>query len=65
MIEFSDVKVGDKLKIVGQGAPGTYLLGEIVTVTKIEPNEVFTENGNGIKASFFNHCGAARLEKVG
>jgi hypothetical protein len=64
MIEYSEIKVGDRLRIVGAGAPGTYALGQIVTVTKIEPNEVWTKDSSNVTASFFNHCGAARLEKV-
>jgi hypothetical protein len=63
MIEFSNIKVGDSLKIVGAGAPGTYALGQVVTVTKVESNEVWTKDTRGVTASFFNHCGAARLEK--
>jgi hypothetical protein len=34
VIAFDKVKVGDKLKIVGAGAPGFAKLGDIVTVTR-------------------------------
>lgn len=34
MIDYSEIKVGDKLRIVGAGAPGFAKLGDVVTVVK-------------------------------
>jgi hypothetical protein len=63
VIEFDKVKVGDKLKIVGAGAPGFAKLGDIVTVTHVAKQRVdvaHDETGEG--AFFALTCGAARLE---
>lgn len=68
MIDFSETKVGDKLRITGMGAPGFAKLGDIVTVEKC------TSDDNGRvdvihdktreQAYFILACGAQRLEKL-
>ncbi len=63
MIEYKDVKPGDKLRIVGAGAPGFAKLGDIVTVEKTDINRCdVIHDGTGEKAYFALTCGAARLE---
>lgn len=62
MIEYSQTKVGDILKIVGAGAPGYAVNGELVRVTKTFHNGVDVEDKNGTPCSFVYNCGAARLE---
>jgi len=65
MIDFAKVKEGDKLKIVGAGAPGFAKLGEVVTVTSCnERNRCDVVNEAGESAYFALTCGAARLEPV-
>lgn len=65
MIKFSDVSIGDKLRIVGAGAPGFAKLGDIVEVTATYHNKVDVQNAEGETAFFALTCGAARLEPVG
>ena len=62
MIVYSETKQGDILKIVGRGAPGVYEMGELVRVTKVNVNGVFTENRSAVSCEFVFNCGAARLE---
>ena len=64
MIEFEKVKVGDKLRIVGAGAPGFAKLGDIVTVTKTALRRVDVVREDGETAYFALTCGAARLDPV-
>lgn len=65
MIEFAKVKTGDKLKIVGAGAPGFAKLGDIVTVTECNgTNRCDVAREDGKTAYFALTCGAARLEPV-
>lgn len=65
MIEFDKVKVGDKLKIVGMGAPGFAKLGDVVTVAKTAERRVdVTHDETGEEAYFALTCGASRLEPV-
>ena len=63
MIKYSEIKIGEKLKITGMGAPGFAQLGDIVTVEKVAKNRVDVVNTNGDKAFFALTCGAERLEK--
>lgn len=65
MIEYSKTKPGDKLKIVGMGAPGFAVLGEVVTVTKVGENRCYCVNAAGEEVFFALTCGASRLEPVG
>jgi hypothetical protein len=63
MIDYSKVKAGDKLKIVGAGAPGYAKLGDVVTVTNCNGrNRCDVVNEAGESAYFALTCGAARLE---
>jgi hypothetical protein len=64
MIDYRTLKVGDKLKIVGRGAPGFAKHGDIVTVESVGANRCDTVNEAGEKAFFALTCGAERLELV-
>lgn len=64
MIEFDKVKIGDRLKIVGAGAPGFAKLGDVVTVTSVGDRRVDVQRDDGTTAYFALTCGAARLEPV-
>lgn len=64
MIDYTDVEVGDVLKIVGVGAPGYGELGDLVRVIKVETNGVKVEDKRGVPCDFVFNCGAARLEKT-
>lgn len=65
MIDFSTTKTGDKLRIVGAGAPGFAKLGDVVTVTSCNgTNRVDVTNEDGESAYFALTCGAARLEPL-
>jgi hypothetical protein len=57
MIDYSKLQIGDKLRIVGVGAPGFAKLGDVVTVEKTSANRCDV-------AYFALTCGAARLEPV-
>lgn len=63
MIDFSKTKPGDKLRVVGMGAPGFAQLGDIVTVTSCNGvNRCDVVNAAGESAYFVLTCGAQRLE---
>ena len=63
MIKYSEVNVGDILRVVGAGAPGYYKLGDLVRVLKVEGESCLTEATNGYtRVEFVFNCGAARLE---
>ena len=65
MIEFSKIKPGDKLRIVGAGAPGFASLGDIVTVISCNGrNRCDVARSDGKTAYFALTCGAARLEAL-
>ena len=65
MIDYSQVKIGDRLRIVGAGAPGFAKLGDIVTVTETDGRQrVDVVREDGAPAFFALTCGAARLEKT-
>lgn len=68
MIDYKVVKAGDKLRIVGMGAPGFAKLGDIVTVEACTAAnhgrcDVIHDESGG-KAYFALTCGAQRLELV-
>jgi hypothetical protein len=63
-IEFDKVKVGDKLRIVGAGAPGFAKLGDVVTVTQVADRRVDVAREDGATAYFALTCGAARLDPI-
>ena len=68
MIEYSNTKIGDKLRVTGMGALGFARLGDIVTVKKCTDKNhgridvVHDETGK--EAFFVLTCGAQRLEPV-
>jgi len=62
MIDYSQTRVGDILKIVGAGAPGYAVLDELVRVVEVHLNSVLVENRDGGRAEFLYNCGSARLE---
>ena len=64
MIDYGQVKVGDKLRITGAGAPGFAKIGDIVEVTATGSNRVDVKREDGFTAFFALTCGAARLEPV-
>lgn len=64
MIDFNTIKVNDKVKVVGMGAPGFAKLGDILTISKVEINKVYAKRDDGEEAFFALTCGASRLEKI-
>ena len=65
MIDYSKVKTGDKLRIVGAGAPGFAKLGDVVTATAVGERRVdVVHDETGDTAYFALMCGAARLEPL-
>lgn len=62
MINYSETKVGDILRIVGAGAPGYAKLGDLVRVLEVRANAVKVEDKDGSPCEFVFNCGAARLE---
>lgn len=68
MIDYSEVKPGDKLRITGMGAPGFAKLGDIVTVKSCTPANHgrcdVVHDETGAEAFFALTCGAQRLEPV-
>lgn len=65
MIEFDKVKPGDKLKIIGMGAPGFAKLGDTVEVISTNgKNRVDVKREDGETAYFALTCGASRLEPI-
>ena len=65
MINYTETKPGDKLKIVGAGAPGFANLGDVVTVVSCNGvNRVDVVRADGESAYFALTCGAGRLESI-
>lgn len=65
MIDYKTTKPGDRVKIVGMGAPGYAKLGDIVTVTACNGvNRCRVVNDAGEEVEFVLTCGAQRLELV-
>lgn len=66
MIDFATTKPGDKLRIVGAGAPGFAKLGDVVTVKTCDGNRRcdVVHDDTGEEAYFALTCGAARLEPI-
>jgi hypothetical protein len=62
MINYSETKVGDILKVVGVGLPDFAELGEFVRVTKVWAYGVRVENKKGERCDCIFNCGAVRLE---
>lgn len=64
MIDYSNVKVGDILRITGLGAPGFANLGDLVVVEKILPDPGVRVKRAKLSADFVYECGAKRLEPI-
>jgi hypothetical protein len=64
VIDFKTIKVGDKVKVVGAGAPGFAKLGDELEITKVGEMRVDAKRSDGEEAFFALTCGAARLELV-
>lgn len=66
MIEYSETKPGDKLRITGAGAPGFAALGDTVTVTECNGTNRcdVVHDATGESAYFALTCGAQRLERA-
>lgn len=64
MIDYSKIKKGDKVKVVGQGAPGFAELGDVLTITDTGTNKVWAKTDAGDVAFFALAGGAERLELV-
>lgn len=64
MIDFKTIAVGDRVKVVGAGAPGFAELGDELVVTKALSDRVFAQRTDGEEVFFALTCGAARLELV-
>lgn len=62
MIDFATIQVGQKVTVVGMGAPGFASLGDELEITKVEPNKVYAKRADGEEAFFALTCGASRLE---
>lgn len=62
MIDFNTIKPGDKVKVVGMGAPGFASLGDILTIKSVGDNRVYAVREDGEEAFFALTCGASRLE---
>lgn len=65
MIDYATIFPGDKLRIVGMGAPGFAKLGDIVEVVACNlMNRCHVKREDGETAYFALTCGAQRLERV-
>ena len=64
MIDFKTTCPGDKLRIVGMGAPGFAKLGDVVTVKACDGvrRVDVVHDATGDEAYFALTCGASRLE---
>ena len=62
MIDFKTINKGDKVKVVGMGAPGFAKLGDELEITTVEKNKVYAKREDGEEAFFALTCGASRLE---
>jgi len=64
MIDFKTIKTGDKVKVVGMGAPGFAKLGDILEIVETHKDKVFAKREDGETAYFALTCGASRLELI-
>lgn len=64
MIDFETIQCGDKVKIIGVGAPGFASLGDILEITQTEKDRVYVKRDDGEEAFFALTCGASRLELI-
>ena len=66
MIDYAKIKEGDKLMIVGMGAPGFAALGDVVEVVSTNgKNRCDVKRQDGKIAYFALTCGASRLKPIG
>jgi len=63
-IQFDKVKAGDKVRVVGAGAPGFAKLGDVLTILRTAHDRVWCKRDDGEEAFFALTCGAARLDLV-
>ena len=64
MIDFKTIKVGDKVRVVGMGAPGFAKLDDVLEISRVETNKVWAKRTDGLAAYFALTCGASRLELI-
>jgi len=64
MIDFNTIQVGDKVEVVGMGAPGFARYGETLVISQVAPNKVHAKRDDGKEAFFALTCGASRLALV-
>lgn len=64
MIDFAKAFVGQKVRVIGMGAPGFANIGDVLEITRVEPHKVFAKRDDGEEAFFALTCGAARLEPL-
>ena len=65
MIDYAKIKAGDKLMIVGMGAPGFASLGDVVEVVSTNgKNRCDVKRADGETAYFALTCGASRLKSI-
>ena len=64
MIDFKTIEVGNKVRVVGMGAPGFAELDDMLEITSVESNKVYAKRDDGKEAFFALTCGASRLEIV-
>lgn len=64
MIDYGNIRVGDKLRVTGMGAPGFAKLGDVVTVISTNGKNRcdVRHDETGEEAYFALTCGAERLE---
>lgn len=65
VIDFKTIQVGEKVKVVGMGAPGFAQLGDELEITKVQEDRVYAKRVDGEEAFFALTCGASRLELLG
>lgn len=65
MIDYAKIKAGDKLMIVGMGAPGFASIGDVVEVVSTNgKNRCDVKRKDGETAYFALTCGASRLKQI-
>jgi len=64
VVRYSELSVGQRLRVVPPGAPTFAEIGDIVEVTATSSESVTCRNSAGRTAIFERPCGARRLELV-
>lgn len=62
MIDYNTIKPGDKVKVIGMGAPGFANMGDTLEITRVGNQKVHAKRSDGQEAFFALTCGASRLE---